>query len=257
MYSSLYCCYSENTHTGGVALRNKSVEEIRRELEPKVGSSSGVKGVSLDDLLPTTEGGSSEEEEDSGDVEDILHDLDNEDAAVSVSGADSPSPAQEEEKIPVQLTRAERDRILSQENSLEVKQFLKQFEIGLVSEEVELREECRALMKKQRKIIQSEVMQAVLGERFVETENATDDYPYEIEKMSLKKLRKLFRTLREVDVLGRASTAAERQLMVQKYDPEEKSPLEQMREEYLQRATRTSYDYCVTEQDFEAVYQSR
>lgn len=219
----------------------------------------GVKDVSLNDLLPAASD-SSEEEDDiqgGGAVEDILHELED-DVEITPVAAAAPAenPNAGEKKIAVELTRAERDRLLSDPDP-ELKKWLKNVDIGLVSEEEEMREECRAMLKKQRKVIQSEVMQSVLGERFVESENPEEDFPFEIEKLSPTRLRKLFNTLKEVDILGRPSTAAERMLMVETYNPTEKTKLEQLREEYLQKCTRTSYDYCVTEQDFEAVYRTR
>ncbi|CAE7425847.1 unnamed protein product [Symbiodinium microadriaticum] len=250
---------------GGLTLKNKSVEEIRRELEPRVGAAS-VKDVSLDDLLRDESG----DEAEAGDepVESVLRDLD-EDAA---TGADvtlndrtagtpdvdvSEETSTESEKVYVELTRKEYARAMADENPT-VKDLLKtQVTLGLVPLEVELKQECRQMLKKLRKVVQSEVMQQVLGERFVEPENPEDDYPFEIERLSLKKLEKLHKAIKDVAVLGRASTAQERMLMVEKYDPAEKSKLEQLREKYLQECTRTSYDYCVTEDEFEHVYNAR
>jgi hypothetical protein len=248
---------SFDSFSGGLTLRNKSVEEIRRELEPKVGS-YGVKDVSLNDLLPAASDSSGEEDMKGGPVEDILQDLeeDNAKAAAAPNEGEKEPETGQQEKISVELTRAERDKLLSETDPM-LKQWLKNVDITLVSEEEEMREECRALLKKQRKVIQSEVMQSVLGERFVEPENPEEEYPFEIEKLSPKRLRKLFNTLKEVDILGRPSTAIERQLMVEMYNPTEKTKLEQLREEYLAKCTRTSYDYCVTEDDFEAVYRTR
>lgn len=242
----------------GLTLKNKSVEEIRRELEPKVGAAS-VRDVSLDDLLREEQGSDLE----GGDepVENVLRGL-GDDAPAGDSGTETAPAASADsragpQKVHVELTRAELARVLADDDPT-VRDLLKtQVELGLVPLEEELKQECRELLKRQRKVVQSEVMQQVLGERFVSAEVPEEDYPFEIDRLSLKKLKKLHKVLKDVDVLGRVSTAQERLLMVQKYDPEEKNKLEQLREQYLQECTRTSYDYCVTEAEFEHVYNAR
>eukprot|EP00602_Paraphysomonas_sp_CaronLab_P000723 CAMPEP_0185027710 /NCGR_PEP_ID=MMETSP1103-20130426/12933_1 /TAXON_ID=36769 /ORGANISM="Paraphysomonas bandaiensis, Strain Caron Lab Isolate" /LENGTH=650 /DNA_ID=CAMNT_0027561817 /DNA_START=166 /DNA_END=2114 /DNA_ORIENTATION=+ len=255
--------------------KSKSVEEIRKELEPKLRGGLGVQKISIDDLLrdddtsddddflSASQGGKDGKE--SSMVEDILKDEDSEqdtpakevdevsaieeDASLEVAG--SPAPPI------IRLTKKQRKELLSHSDNPDLKSMLDKVEIGLVSEEDELREECRELLKFMSKAVQKEAVYSVLGQPKVEVQDVESEFPFQINKLSGNKLVKLHKTLKEVSILGRFSTAEERQVMVEKYSPTEKNRLEQLREEYLQKATRTSYDYCVTEAEFQAVYHTR
>jgi hypothetical protein len=245
--------------------RNKSVEEIRRELEPK-SSPLQNKKLSLDDLLQDDEETSEDDlfsEIASTDkptkVEELLQNLDlssdeseRENEKNAEEGLLTPPPPEEKMRIPMS---PEQRALLSTDSDL--KEILSFFEFVDVPEEETRRNECRELLKDLRREVQHEVIQTIVGKPLVEEVNPEEFYPFLIEKLPPKKLKRLHRMLKEVRILGRQSTEEERRLMKERYNPAEKTILELEREEFLQRTTRTSYDYCETEQEFEQVYTAR
>lgn len=244
---------------------NKSVEEIRRELEPKA-SPLQNKRLSLDDLLQDDD--SSEDDLITGitptklpsKVEQLLKDLDlssdESETEKETPSADnfSLSSFNPEEKIQISLTPEQRD-VLSSNSDL--KDLLSLFDLVDVPEEETRRNKCRELLKGLRREVQHEVIQTILGKPLVEEVNPEEFYPFLIEKMPPNKLKRLYQMLKEVNILGRVSTEEERNLLKERYNPTDKTVLELEREEFLQRTTRTSYDYCVTEQEYEQVYTAR
>lgn len=264
---------------GSKNLINKSVEQIRRELESNT-LAKDKKSLSMDELLQQSINDDTSDEEDSDDelssekkttpsktasVEDLLDGYDEkahkaakspvqEDTVVAVE------PSAEEliskEKVPVQLSQRQRD-LLSKQDIPELSKLLESVDIEPLSEEEDLKDSCWNIMKKLSKAEQKRALYSVTGTPVVEAVKPEEDFFEVIHKLDVQKLRKLDSVLVDVSILGRVSTAQERQLMVEKYNPSEKTKLERVREEFLANATRTSYDDCVTQADFESVYQSR
>jgi hypothetical protein len=272
---------------GSKNLINKSVEQIRRELESS-SISKDKKALSMDELLQQSISDDTSDEEDSDEdisaaassssgkkppaksakaksVEDLLDGYDdnvpasapNKQQEVDVSmEEESPEDAVSKEKVSIQLSKRQRD-LLSKQDVPELTQLLESVDIEPLSEEEDLRDSCLTIIKKLRKVEQRRAIYAVTGTPAVETVKPEEDFYEVIHHLDLTKLQKLHTILADVNILGRVSTAQERQLMVEKYNPSEKTKLERIREEFLANATRTSYDDCVTQADFESVYQSR
>lgn len=248
------------------ASRNKSVEDIRKELEFKSGSN---KKLSLDDLLhddessddtiaPSTTATPSAPSR-SSKVEELLKNLDlssDDEVTPSSSGNET---QQQRPKIPVQLSKKQIDLFTATSTTdKDMKTFLDLFEVTELPKDQQVREECREILKNLTKETQREVIYKLLGSRpLVEEVNPEQYYPFVVEKLKGKKLEEFHQLLQEVQILGRISTSEERQLLIEKYNPTDKTALEIEREEYLQQLTRTSYDYCVTEQDYDQVYTAR
>ena len=198
-------------------------------------------------------------------VEDLLDGYDDNIPATEGSKDEKVHMKQEEvsledsiskEKVPIQLSKRQRD-LLAEQDVPELSQLLESVDIEPLSEEEDLKDSCLTIIKKLRKVEQRRAIYTVIGTPAVETVKPEEDFFEIIHHLDLLKLRKLHTILADVSILGRVSTAQERQLMVEKYNPSEKTKLERIREEFLSNATRTSYDDCVTEADFESVYQSR
>lgn len=167
--------------------------------------------------------------------------------------------AHNQPKIPIQLSKKQIDLFTATATTDEdTKTFLDFFEISELPKDQQLRLDCREILKDLPKETQREVMYKLLGTRpLVEEINPEEYYPFVIEKLKGKKLAEFHQLLQEVQILGRISTSEERQLLIEKYNPSDKTVLEIEREQYLQKLTRTSYDYCVTEHDYEQVYTTR
>jgi hypothetical protein len=175
---------------------------------------------------------------------------------VTMSKEVSTEDAVNSEKVVIQLSKRQRD-LLAKQDVPELSQLLESVDIEPLSEEDDLRDSCLTLIKTLRKVEQRRAVYAVIGTPAVEAVKPEEDFFEVIHHLDLQKLQKLHTMLADVSILGRVSTAQERQLMVEKYNPSEKTKLERIREEFLSNATRTSYDDCVTQADFESVYQSR
>jgi hypothetical protein len=269
---------------GSKNLINKSVEQIRRELES--GSiAKEKKALSMDELLQESIGDDTSDEEDSDEesaggagvtrkptaasvarsksVEDLLDGYDDHVPTTAAQNEEVDTNTSKEEpvevsdeKVSVQLSQRQRE-LLAKQDVPELSQLLEMVDIEPLSEEEDLRDTCLSIIKKLRKVEQKRAIYAVIGTPAVETVKPEEDFFEVIHNLDLDKLLKLHTILADVHVLGRVSTAQERLLMVEKYNPSEKTKLERIREEFLANATRTSYDDCVSQADFESVYQSR
>lgn len=257
------------------------MEQIRQELESTVVKDK--KKLSIDELLQSTSNDDSDD--DSSDeelsspakkspqtqsVEDLLDGYDDDEAEAATAASASkevdeavfsqvqspPEDVVSTEKVPIQLSQRQRE-LLAKQDIPELTRLLESVDIEPLSEEEDLRDSCCVLIKKLRKVEQRNAVYAVTGTPTVETVNPEADFFEAIQLMDLPKLRKLHDILADVSILGRVSTAQERMLMVERYNPSDKTKLERIREEFLANATRTSYDDCVTQADFESVYQSR
>lgn len=273
---------SSNAAVGSKNLINKSVEQIRRELESN-SLAKDKKAPSMDELLQQSISDDTSDEEDSDEdspsvappssskkskgttVEDLLDGYDDNIPATGASKDEkvdlnmeevSVEDAVSKEKVEIQLSKRQRD-LLAKQDVPELSQLLESVDIEPLSEEEDLKDSCLSIIKKLRKVEQRRAIYSVTGTPAVEAVKPEEDFFEIIHHLDLMKLRKLHTILADVSILGRVSTAQERQLMVEKYNPSEKTKLERIREEYLSNATRTSYDDCVTEADFESVYQSR
>jgi hypothetical protein len=236
------------------------------------------KTLSMDELLQQSISDDTSDEEDSDEdtskksssdktksVEELLDGYDDnvasptgatEDESVESAKELSPEDAVQNQKVAIQLSRRQRE-LLAKQDVPELTKLLETVDIEPLSEEDDLKDMCLAIIKKLRKVEQRKAVYAVTGTPAVETVDPESDFFEAIHNMDLPKLRKLHTILADVSILGRVSTAQERQLMVERYNPSEKTKLERVREEFLANATRTSYDDCVTEADFESVFQSR
>ena len=194
-------------------------------------------------------------------VEDLLDGYDDNletktTAPITIDWDDNDENAISDELVNIQLSKRQRD-ILAKQDVPELSQLLAQVDVEPLAEEDELKDSCVHMIKKLRKVEQRRAIYAVTGTPSVEAVNPEEDFIELIHQFDLDKLRKLKSILDDTIILGRVSTAQERRLMVEKYNPSDKTALERAREEYLSNATRTSYNDCVTEADFESVYQSR
>jgi hypothetical protein len=225
--------------------------------------------LSLDDLLG--------DDEESGDdnaltttapstssrVEELLKNLDlsSDDDSASLTSPDAvPSvDLKQRPKIPLELPKKQLDLFSAKAtNDQDLKALLDLFDVKEMAQEPQLREEARELLKSLPKETQREVIYKLLGSQpLVEEVQPEEHYPFAIEKLKGKKLEGFTQLLRDVSILGKVSTSEERQLLIEKYNPTEKTVLELEREKYLQQLTRTSYDYCVTEQDYHQIYTTR
>lgn len=271
---------------GSKNLINKSVEQIRRELESS-SMAKDKKALSVDELLQQSINDDTSDEDSDEDsspsskkskakvaavsgkkkasVEDLLDGYDD-NTSPSAASSDkktknmpkiiSAEDAVSKHKIPLQLSKRQRE-LLAKQDVPELSQLLESVDIQPLSEEEDLRDSCLTLIKTLRKVEQRRAIYSVIGTPAVEVIKPEEDFFEEIYHLDLVKLQKLHTMLADVSILGRVSTAQERQLMVEKYNPSEKTKLERIREEFLSNATRTSYDDCVTQSDFESVYQSR
>lgn len=271
-----------NSYGNSFSSKPKSVEDLRKELGPKtVGNPLSNKKLSLDDLLHESS------DEDNGmnnnknnnnnnnnfksksKVEELLQNLDlssdedtnnkkqeNKSTESLFNSFSDDQSTESNEKISIQLTKEQRD-ILSASNEPDLEKLLNHFNIEEAPVEVDKREECREILKKLTREVKKEVIDQIYGVPLVEEVNPEDNYPFLIEKTDGPLLDRLHQLLLEVNILGRQSTSEERRLLIEKYDPINKTELERVREEYLQQATRTSYDFCVTKNDFENVFLSR
>jgi hypothetical protein len=228
----------------------------------------------LDDLLRDDEDSSDEEAvsaatsstPSSSKVEELLKSLDlSSDEDTSLSGTENEDGTAQSSsagnKIPIQLSKKQIDLFTAtatEGGDTNLKLLLDHFEIAELPKDQQLRQECRDILTNLSKEAQREVFYQLLGSQpLVEEVRPEQYYPFLLEKMAGKKLEECYELLKEVNILGRVSTSEERKLLVEKYDPTEKTVLEMEREEYLQQLTRTSYDYCVTETDYDQVYTAR
>mmetsp|Transcript_17398 Transcript_17398/g.18138 ORF Transcript_17398/g.18138 Transcript_17398/m.18138 type:complete len:715 (+) Transcript_17398:40-2184(+) len=263
----------------------RSLNDLRKELEPKSGVNPlSNKKLSLDDLLldDSSDDNSTHSNKSNRNinninnngnkaskVEELLQNLNlssDEETLVKKDAKNSTSTSNSDEieisdeliekKIPVELTKEQRELLFSS-NDPDLKKLLNHIEVSDAPIEVSKRIECREILKKLTREVQKEVIDKVYGVPLVEEVNPEENYPFLIEKTDGILLDKLHSLLLEVNILGRISTSEERKLLVEKYNPSNKTELERIREEYLQQATRTSYEYCVSEQDFERVFNSR
>jgi len=251
--------------------RNQSVDQIRRELEAN-SQNKPKKALTVDELLQQNINDEDSSDEDSdvdvtpssnrqstkkSSVEDILKGL-SDDAAQE----DNSSPSTEEaagsndKKTQIFLSKRQIELLLKQDVE-ELDELMDMVDIQPLPEEGDLRDECKTTIKKLRKVEQRRAIYRVVGTPAVESVNPEEDFYEIIDNLNLPELKKLHTILNDVSILGRVSTPSERELMVEKYNPTDKTKLEIVREEFLASATGTSYDDCVTQADFESVYQSR
>jgi hypothetical protein len=236
-------------------MKNKSIEDIRRELEPfSQANTTTVGALSIKDLIAddreeddanadrdiTDIRNSSVKKNNSTVIEDILSQNENDLNAEfdnnfssfkqlsSVDGSGNAVALDDEDENEVELTP--RGNIL-----LEIDDILS-------------------------KMYKSDI-QTFMDSVF----STTDEYVYadqrmslltKIDVMTLPQLKAFHKKLVEFSVLNKVSTPDQRFIMQEKYNPTVKNALEQLRSDMFDDIA-GSYTDCVTENEFLAVYESR
>ena len=197
---------------------NKSVEQIRRELETN-NKPEEKKKLSIDELLQQSiDSDSSDEESDvesntgksKSSVEDLLAEYDDDDDDIPMSEASTSDKVSSTDgvdaKVPLRLSSRQR-KILAKQDIPELAKLLESVDIQPLSEEDDLRDACIALLKNLSKKEQKEAVYTIVGTPDVETVDPEEDFFEDIYNLDGTKLKKLHDLLADTNILGRVSTA--------------------------------------------------